>query len=40
MGYDLPGGPKKKLNKAFSYTSGCMAVIIRVLFNPPVDLLQ
>ena len=32
--YNIPGKPKK-LNKAFSYNSGCLAFIIRLWFNPP-----
>ena len=29
------GPAEKKLNKIFSYNSGCLTVIIRLLFNPP-----
>ena len=32
-GKSMPGGPKKKLKKKLSYDSGCLAVIIRLLFN-------
>ena len=30
----IPGGPKK-IEQNFSYNFGCLAVIFRLLFNPP-----
>ena len=32
--FNIPGGPKK-MEQNFSYNSGCLVVIIRLLFNSP-----